>query len=68
MRNVSDIMVIVGLVMMAISGILSWNRARTDDNLDKEDILWHKYIFAYPGYTILIIVGAIIFGIGKMIF
>jgi uncharacterized membrane protein YidH (DUF202 family) len=66
MRNVSEILEIVGLLIVAIAGILSWNRARNDDNIDKDDILWHKYIFAYPGYTVLMIVGAIVFGIGKM--
>ena len=66
MKDTSLILQIVGLLIMAVTGILSWNRARNDDDIDKDDIFWHKYLFAYPVYTILMIVGAIIFVIGKM--
>lgn len=45
MRNVSDTLVIVGSVIMLIAGIMSWNRARNDDDdIDKENIMWHQYI------------------------
>lgn len=68
MRNVSDVLMILGAVIMSVAGILAWNRARNDDNIDKEDILWHQYIFEYPIYTLLMIVGALLFGVGKLFF
>lgn len=65
MKNIGEILLIIGFLISSISGILSWICARNDDNIDKEDIMWHTYIFAYPLYAVLMIFGVILIVIGN---
>jgi succinate-acetate transporter protein len=61
-----DILLIIGTLTAAISGLLSWIRARDDEDIDKEDIMLHRYIFAYPIYTVLMFIGALLIFIGMI--
>lgn len=64
MEIVGDILKIVGLIICFVSAILSWNRAMTDDNMEKSDIYWGRYIIEYEGYTKLLVLGILLLIIG----
>lgn len=59
-----DILKVIGLIICIISAIMSWNRAMTDDNMEKSDIYWGRYLIEYEGFTKLLILGILLLFIG----
>jgi hypothetical protein len=56
-RIFSDICLYGGLVMMAVSAIISYVKALGDDEVDKMDLFLGKYLFEYPIFAVMFFLG-----------
>ena len=63
--NPGDILKLVGGIVIFTSATLSWYRAMNDENMDKSDMFLGGYLIEYPFYTISLIIGIVIYLLGK---
>jgi len=66
MHNLGTILTIIGIITISVSGLLSWYRGMNDENIDKSDMFWGWYLIEYPTYTLSLIIGVVLFLLGKL--
>lgn len=64
MELIGDVLKVIGVIICIVSTVLSRNRAMDDDNMDKSDVYWGRYIIEYEDYTKLLILGIVVLVIG----
>lgn len=63
---IGKILQIVGALTALVSFVLAYFKALDDDDVDKEDMVWGKYLAYYPLHTVLIIAGVLLVGFAKL--
>lgn len=66
MHNLGIILIVIGIITISVSGLLSWYRGMNDENIDKSDMFWGWYLIEYPIYTLSLIIGIVLFLLGKL--
>lgn len=66
MHNLGIILIVIGIITISVSALLSWYRGMNDENIDKSDMFWGWYLIEYPIYTLSLIIGIVLFLLGKL--
>ncbi len=64
MKTLGIVFTIVGAILFFGSYFLAWYKGMNDDDMDKSDMYWGRYLVQYPVYLILLLVGAALLGLG----
>ena len=64
MNTLGTIFTVIGAVLFFGAAGIAWSKGMNDDDLDKFDMYWGRYLVQYPVYLILLLVGAALLGLG----
>ena len=67
MHDLGNVLTVIGIIIILVSCLLSWYRGMNDEDLDKSDMFWGWYLIEYPIYTLSLIIGIVLFLLGKLL-
>ena len=67
MHDLGTVLTVIGIIIILVSCLLSWYRGMNDEDMDKSDMLWGWYLIEYPIYTLSLIIGIVLFLLGKLL-